>query len=86
LAILVTLVCCYAACWGPTKTRGIADVHLHIVERTSEDPVLLWATAPLIVGVGETKLDFPRPISIRRCYYLWFFGNVAKLPYEHEIY
>ncbi len=26
LVILVTLVCCYAACWGPTKTRGVEDV------------------------------------------------------------
>ena len=26
LVILVTLVCCYAACWGPTNTNGIEDV------------------------------------------------------------
>ena len=26
LVVLVTLVCCYAAYWGPTKTRGGDDV------------------------------------------------------------
>ena len=26
LVILVTLVCCYAACWGPTKKWGVPTV------------------------------------------------------------
>ena len=26
LVILLTLVCCYAACWGPTKRHGVDDV------------------------------------------------------------
>jgi hypothetical protein len=26
LVIVVALVCCYAACWGPTKRTGVADV------------------------------------------------------------
>lgn len=26
LVIVVTLVCCYAACWGPTKVRGVGQV------------------------------------------------------------
>ena len=30
LVILVTLVCCYAACWGPTRTQGVTDVRTHI--------------------------------------------------------
>jgi hypothetical protein len=84
LVSVVTLMCCYAACWGPTKMHGSADVHEYILQQTSEDPVLIWTTAPFIVGVGETQLDFPRPITIRRCYYFWFFGYVAKLPYERD--
>jgi hypothetical protein len=27
LVIVVTLVCCYAACWGPTKRWGVVDVY-----------------------------------------------------------
>ena len=26
LVVVVTLVYCYAACWGPTNRRGVADV------------------------------------------------------------
>jgi hypothetical protein len=26
LALFVTLVCCYVACWGPTKHGGVRDV------------------------------------------------------------
>jgi hypothetical protein len=26
LVVVVTLVCCYAACWGPTKRQGVEDV------------------------------------------------------------
>jgi len=60
------------------------DVHEYIAVTTSEEPVLYWATAPLIVGVAAQKLDFPRPIIIRRRYYFWFFGYVAKLPFERD--
>ena len=24
LVVMVTLVCCYVACWGPTKTQRLA--------------------------------------------------------------
>lgn len=30
LIIVVTLICCYAACWGPTKTRGVRDVEARL--------------------------------------------------------
>ena len=30
LVVLVTLVCCYAACWGPTKRQGFKDVVNHV--------------------------------------------------------
>ncbi len=36
LVIVVTLVCCYAACWGPTKTRGIEDVREYVGKRHRE--------------------------------------------------
>ncbi len=35
LVIVVTLVCCYAACWGPTKTNGVEDVAEHVYSNQS---------------------------------------------------
>ena len=99
LVIVVTLVCCYAACWGPTKEYGPADVdesisYLHF--RLEVVPV-----APLVISVNDlptyyngslpitgdisalpgTRLVYTKP----RRYYFWFFGYVAKLPYEREV-
>ena len=81
--LLVTLVCCYAACWGPTKTRGVSDVIGYTVGET-EDPLArlagLIATSselPLVVGV----IDFDFVDGFHRHYYFWFFGYVAKLPF-----
>ena len=44
------------------------------------------ATVPLIVGIEEDG-DWSQPWTapIRRCYYFWFFGYVAKLPFEREL-
>ena len=93
LVILVTLVCCYAACWGPTKTRGVDDVmepkyQLVEIYYGAKNPtdrqvdsyyefVNASAIMPLVVGVGRPEYE--------RRYYFWFFGYVAKLPYEREI-
>ena len=95
LAIVVTLVCCYAACWGPTKRRGVEDVLSLNRNRwlDSEYGLSAWpminadvsARLPLIVR----EVDMPiepggrtiRQLAIHR-YYFWFFGYVAKLPYE----
>ena len=54
--ILVTLVCCYAACWGPTKTRGLADVHEYILERTSEDQSNLFKVGSVEKTAGKIDL------------------------------
>lgn len=55
LVILVTLVCCYAACWGPTKTRGVRDVEQRLFGITQAE-IHIWgtevyATMPLVVEV-----------------------------------
>ena len=81
LVILVTLVCCYAACWGPTKTRGRAQV---------EKATKLWvadssAVAPLIVAIDGVKFVARVETRGHRHYYFWFFGYVAKLPYERDL-
>jgi len=84
LVVVVTLVCCYAACWGPTKTRGVKDVARRVdatFDKHLSEPV---ACFPLIV---ETKVDDPflGYIDESELYYFWFFGYVAKLPYEREV-
>jgi len=98
LVILVTLVCCYAACWGPTKTRGVKDVVEQVngpqydANSPVDDETLLGAsivrpvglntstTIPLVVGIDENYRG-----GVSRHYYFWFFGYVAKLPFEREL-
>jgi len=92
LVAMMALVCCYAACWGPTKTRGIRDVERRVfmAEDGSIDveiakglanlfgpgPCEVSATMPLVVEVEDTAVS---------TYYFWFFGYVAKLPYERDV-
>ena len=87
LVIIVTLVCCYAACWGPTKRQGVASLAAEY-ELTDEPfyhggPRGIFhtsAVAPFLVVQDEDFRD-----SLTRCYYFWFFGYVAKLPYERHL-
>ncbi len=105
LVILVTLVCCYAACWGPTKTRGPGDVQSRVNELTKArasfgrpSGAFRVATdaevvAPLIIATHESHFENWIPLGSTlsmsvpqsRSYYFWFFGYVAKLPYEREL-
>lgn len=91
LLIVTTLLCAYGACWGPTKTRGVADV------QRKTGGVGPHPFAPLIVSTdylqvvelapGEPLL-YPGygPVKYLRCrqYYFWFFGLMVKLPYERS--
>jgi hypothetical protein len=96
LLIVVTLVCCYAASWGPTKRYDEWDVfNLRPLDGVQPGP-RLKAVMPLILGTygfdprfdslvfsdGATHSDRER--FVRR-YYFWFFGYVAKLPWEREV-
>ncbi len=112
--ILVTLVCCYAACWGPTKKYGPEAVRDYCnLPSVGSVPVRPpEAIAPLLLSslelgpfqISPFKLfNGPRPVRnvildpsatmpfvVRiergtRRYYFWFFGYVAKLPYERDI-
>ena len=60
---------------GPTKTKGVGDVDKYVSEHTL-DYGYETAIAPLIVS--STELEVHR-------YYFWFFGYVAKLPYERTL-
>ena len=89
LAIFVTLVCCYAACWGPTKRRGRDEVFMLLNDVEQLDNVFsggfsyggahwdAYAVMPLVVEGYDYN-------ESTRHYYFWFFGFVAKLPYERS--
>ena len=105
--IVVTLACCYAACWGPTKRDGVEDVlaraqylqHLgpdgryYDLEGSFPSYDAPTAAAPLFVNVRRytNGLVDPNgnplspPESVAKEHYFWFFGYVAKLPYEREL-
>lgn len=95
LLILVTLVCCYVACWGPTRRQGFKDVVDHV--RSSIDLDKRFKTAgmpssnlPLVVWISEAESAGPEVLKVsdvrgyHRCY-LWLFGYVVKLPVERDI-
>ncbi len=92
LLILMTLVCAYSACWWPTKSRGVNDVARRVCREMGFDLAQDYAVSntwahsmfdaaafpPLVVGISRRD-------SRSRHYYFWFFGYVAKLPYEQGI-
>ena len=89
--VLLTLVCSYLACWGPTQDRGLRDV-ANFVEASGDGPNRFvddsTIIAPCLLRIDDMTTAFlltghgPRPT---RCYYFWFFGYVAKLPLERPI-
>jgi hypothetical protein len=94
LVILITLVCCYAACWGPTKRQGVDDVWLSVVflaktthpgNPSGPERFNTSVTAPLVVGIDRSHYTPAWNFQTERHYYFWFFGYVAKLPYEREL-
>jgi hypothetical protein len=83
LAIIVTLVCCYVACWGPTTRNGPRDIIVR--QQLARDNIIIASArpvAPLLVGAIRYDLEVD---AGAKCYYFWFFGYVAKLPYEREL-
>ena len=91
--ILVTLVCCYAACWGPTKTQGVVDVLRHVKGDEFAVRHKVW---DLVInshrrtfGSLDPSATMPFVVGIElgseRHYYFWFFGYVAELPYGHKL-
>ena len=75
--VLITLVCCYFGLWEATKRQGVADVNEYLGGADTSAPV------PLIVVLDfEGWAGYP---MTKRYYYFWFFGYVAKLPFEREL-
>lgn len=90
MLLLVTLVCVYAACWRPTSDYGMADVKDFIDAQPAKRCGNTELVAPLVVEVEEYQYP-DEPVgylfspAVRRCYYVWFFGYVAKLPWERSV-
>lgn len=84
LVITVTLVCCYAACWGPTKERGPDEV----IARQTRSGTIIHDTSPVIPLVVSMHWEGGTPSAPKwvehREYYFWFFGYTAKLPFGGE--
>ena len=61
--IVVTLLCCYAACWGPTKRRGVEDVYalreFDGLVTSHRRSVLAVSRLPLVVEVTEGWAELP---------------------------
>ena len=99
LVIVVTLACCYAACCGPTKRRAedvtrAANRTIVAAANRNTDPNPQWRSlgigrsvpvVPLIVASPQFTWEAGQPFCKTRHYYFWFFGYVAKLPYEREL-
>ena len=85
LLIVITLSCVYLACWGATKNQGVEDVTKHF--SGDYPPLDGSANLPLIVEIDVWDFDPNDDDGLRklRRYYFWFFGYVAKLPYEREL-
>jgi len=78
LFVATALVGAYFASWEPTRNTGIGDVVLRYAEDDGSGqlvPFNVSSPMPLVV-----HLDQPHPSGDG--YYFWFFGYVAKLPYE----
>ena len=86
LVIVVTLVCTYLGCWRATQSLGIRDVKSHLGRQVGKAE----STVPFIVAIHElVYFDIDSRhlmgIELTRHYYFWFFGYVAKLPYERDL-
>jgi hypothetical protein len=86
LAIVVTLVCAYLACWMPTR-REAARIG------SPENPtpwfnsdagractIIDNAYSPVPFGVSQVEWEPEASTKVKRQYYLWFFGHKRPLP------
>lgn len=89
----------YSACWDATTHPGIRDVVKHefstdfTLDVIDPDNVFFdeagfgSAILPLVVETNSPKYLWCEDgvlTTDRHRYYIWFFGLVAKLPYERE--
>ena len=86
MVIIVTLLCTYLGCWRATQSIGTRDVKLLLGRQVGKTE----SAVPFTVSIHELvhfDSDARRLMGIERTrhYYFWFFGYVAKLPYERVL-
>ena len=95
LLVLVTLVGVYFGCWEVTKRRGLEsavgsdDDTLTFPFDSSPGPFVITRMRYRLHGVARVSFPgigaTPFRADAHREYYGWFFGYVAKLPFEREV-
>ena len=93
LVIVVTLVCCYLGAWEATKTWGIPAIPVSAYqasELTSPCPFVIVNPEDSSNKIADSFNEIAKllggPVGAtgekQREVYFWFFGYIAKLPYE----
>ena len=90
LLFVVMLLCVYLASWRATVTHGVPDAKGTLL--TSERVVAIGDSVPLpfVVGLDESFTSRATPTGVLledtdRRYYFWFFGYIARLPFERTV-
>ena len=92
--LVATLVCLFFGCWLLTARSGVKDVVAHVkaVSPPLQVHYVIFATIenqsavlPFVVLVDQWHGTPAEPFKTQRQCYFWFFGYVAKLPYEREL-
>ena len=88
LVVFVTLACCYLGAWEATKTWGIPAIPVSAYQAsqlTSPCPFVIVNPEDSFNNIAKLLGDSSDVAGEDRGVYFWFFGYVAKLPYEREI-
>lgn len=86
--IVVTLVCCYLGAWEATKTWGISAIPVSAYQASqlnSPCPFLIVNPEDSFKSIAASLSDNWDVAGDDREVYFWFFGYVAKLPYERDL-
>jgi hypothetical protein len=87
LVVALTLLCIYLACWRVTILRGQREVVAESNHRFGTAGNEPGSALPFVVWLHHGDSNAPNGNAVLRHfdYYFWFFGYIAKLPYEREI-
>lgn len=95
LFVMLTLICAYLACWGPTRRYAASlEGKSPLINKPDTaitvafGPKTAGAPAPLLIYQDEIVFLKPRTINInakrKRIYYLWLFGPTFRIPFESD--
>src|SRR5689334_9886166 len=88
LAIVVTLACVYFGLWTLTQREAARQYSIAVDKTTrffddeNSTLAIMNSRSPLPLLISRDEVRFERPGLYPRCYYLWLFGPMVKLPLE----